>query len=204
MGLAGGESKKPFAPAPHSFAEGFSLNMAPMLSLILLAYETPQATRAGPTRREAIARGLSSLIEACVRGVIADATLAGPPGEGLDAIADAAGCGLVEAAEPAVALREALSRARQAHVFLFRAGYAVERGFCDEVEDAFAYGCEERALILRAAPDRLLTRLAPALAEPVGLIAQKQAIDAAGGADLRVLARRLKGVELVVRARRTI
>jgi hypothetical protein len=86
---------------------------------------------------------------------------------------------------------------------LLRAGYAVERGFCEEIEDAFAYGEAGRALILRAAPDSLATRIAPALAAPVGVIARKQALVAAGEVQLRALSRRLRCVEIATRARPT-
>jgi len=177
-----------------------------MLSAILLAYETPSsgARRAGaPPPRDAISRSLVSLIDACVRGLVADAALVGPPRTGLGSIADEAGCALVEAEREAEGLAEALALARRAEVFLLAAGHAVERGFVDEIEDHFAYGERGRARILRAAPDSLVTRLAPALARPVGLIAPKQAILDAGDRALPSLARRLRGADLVTRARRT-
>jgi hypothetical protein len=172
-----------------------------MLSAVLLAYDSPQS---GPRRRDAIARSLSSLVDACVRGVVADAVLAGPPDEALAALADEAGCALVEAATAAEGLRQALALVRRPHVLLLRAGYAVERGFCEEIEDVFTYGGgAEQALVLRAAPASLLTRLAPSLAEPVGLVAPKRAVAAAGATNLRALARRLGAAGLTAQARRT-
>jgi hypothetical protein len=99
-------------------------------------------------------------------------------------------------------LAKALSLARYDDVLLLIAGHAVERGFVDEVNDALSYGDRERALILRAAPDSILTRLAPRFATPVGVIARKSALRAASSADLPRLARRLRGADLSIPARR--
>jgi hypothetical protein len=199
MGLARKTANPPILTAPHSVAAMFQLSLAAMLTAILLAYDTP-----GAARREPIVRGLASLIDACVQGLVADAVLAGPPGAGLETLADEAGCAFVEALSPRDGFARALAMARHADVLLLRAGHAVERGFADEVRDALAFGDRSRALILRAAPDSLLTRLAPNFAPPVGLIAGKRALLAAETADLPTLARRLRGVELTTRARRTI
>lgn len=172
-----------------------------MLTAILLAHDAPADGRLG---RDAVARSLASLVEACVQGLVADAVLAGPPERGLASIADDAGCALVETARAADALRQALALARHQAIFLLTAGYAVERGFVDEIHDVLAYGPRDRALTLRAAPNSLLTRLAPRLARPVGLIAPKAALlREAANADLAALLRRQRGAELSARARRT-
>ncbi|PPD46254.1 MAG: transposase [Methylocystis sp.] len=170
-----------------------------MLTAILLAYDEP----AQPLRRDAIARSLASLVDACVQGLVADAVLAGAPDRGLDQIADEAGCALVETAKAPDGLTKALSIARHDDVFLLLAGHAVERGFTDEVNDAFAYGARDQALILRRAPDSFLTRLAPRFATVVGVVARKAALREAGGADLNRIARALRGAELNSAARRT-
>jgi hypothetical protein len=170
-----------------------------MLTAILLAYDGP----AQPLRGDAVARSLGSLIDACVQGVIADAVLAGPPGRGLERVADDAGCALVETAEIEAGLAQALALARRDRVFVLRAGAAVERGFVDEVSDALAYGAADGALVLRAAPGSLLTRLSPRFSEPVGLIGPKSALRAAATADLKRLARSLRCAELTTNARRT-
>ncbi len=170
---------------------------AAMLTVLLLAFDSP----ARSLRRDAVARSLASLVEACVNGVVADAILVGAPDGGLDRIADDSGCARVECARADVGLPQALALARLDDIFLLEAGYAVDRGFVEEVGDALAFGAD-RALILRAAPHSLLTRLAPPLAAPVGLIANKAALRQAGGADLRRLARKLKGADLTTSARR--
>ncbi|WBJ99979.1 hypothetical protein [Methylocystis parvus] len=173
--------------------------MAPMLTAILLAHDAP----ARPLRRDAVARSLASLVEACVQGLIADAVLVGAPGRGLERVADEAGCALIEASDQKEGLAQALAVARQDDALLLLAGYAVERGFVDEVNDAFAYGESGRALVLRAAPSSVVTRFVPSLAEPVGLIARKSALRGAGGAELKTLAKRLRSADLKSGARRT-
>lgn len=170
-----------------------------MLTAVLLAYDAPGTP---PLRRDAIARSLGSLVEACVQGLVADAALVGAPGRGLDRIADEAGCALVEATRAGEGLARALQQARRDHILLLAAGFAVERGFVEEVQDLFAYGDYARARALRRAPDSLVTRLAPGLARPVGLIAEKSALAAAGGEDIARLAKKLGGQDLASRARR--
>ncbi len=176
-----------------------------MLSAIILAFDTPPSAapeRAEAAKREAIVRTLASLIEACVAGVVADAVLVGPPDSGLGAIADEAGCGLIEAVDARSGLARALPGIRYPDVFVLLAGHALERGFVDEVRDLRAFGDRDRALVLRTAPNSLLTRLAPWLAEPVGLIARREDLGSAG--NIAALARRLRAGELQTRARRAI
>jgi hypothetical protein len=174
-----------------------------MLSAIMLAFDTPQAApeRANALRRESVLRSLHALIEACVAGVIGDAVLTGPPEPVLRKIADEAGCALIEAEDARKGLRSALAIARRADILVMTAGYAVEPGFADEIRDLFAFG-ERGPRVLRAAPDSLLTRLAPGLAKPVGLIARKE--DLRGGEGIARLARRLRARDLAARARRAV
>ncbi len=168
-----------------------------MLSAVLIAFDSPKA----PLRREAVARSLGSLIESCLQGLVADALILAEPTRELEAIADEAGCALIEASR-ADGVAQALKAARRDHVFLLLAGFAVERGFAEEAQDFFAYGDRSRPRTLRMAPDSLTTRLAPGLARPVGLIATKSALTAAGSADFGRLARKLRGADLTTRARR--
>ncbi len=170
-----------------------------MLTAVILAHESPAA----PLRRDAIARSLASLVESCVQGLVADAVLIGAPQRGLGAIADEAGCALIETASAEEGLALGLEAARRDHILLLSAGNAVERGFIDEVDDLLAHGAPDRALVLRLAPHSFLTRLAPQLSQPVGIIAAKQALRAAASADLARLARKLGCAELSCRARRT-
>ncbi len=102
-------------------------------------------------------------------------------------------------------LAQALKAARRDHLLLLLAGFAVERGFAEEAHDFFAHGDASRARTLRLAPDSLITRLAPGLARPVGLIAPKSALAAAAeGADLARLIRKMRGADLTTRARRVL
>jgi hypothetical protein len=171
-----------------------------MLSVVLIAFDSPGA----PLRREALARSLGSLVESCVQGIVADAAIVAAPGRGLEGIADEAGCALVEAPRPADGVAQALKAARRDHIFLLLAGFAVERGFAEEAQDFFAYGDRSRPRTLRLAPDSLITRLAPGLARPVGLIAPKSALAAAEDADFARLARKMRGADLTTRARRVL
>jgi hypothetical protein len=172
-----------------------------MLSAVILAFDTPRPARSREgAEREAIVRSLASLVDACVAGIVADAVLVGRPDSGLGVIADEAGCGLVEAVDARSGLARALPGLRYPDVLALRAGHAPERGFIDELRDAIDFG--ERALVLRAAPNSMLTRLVPRLSEPVGLIAPRKAFGAAG--DLAVLAKKLRAGEMTTRARRTI
>lgn len=168
-----------------------------MLSAILIAFDSPKA----PLRREAVARSLGSLIDSCLLGLIADAIILAEPAREMEGVADEAGCALIEAPR-ADGVARALKAARRDHVLLLLAGFAVERGFAEEAQDIFAYGDRSRARTLRIAPDSLMTRLAPGLARPVGLIATKSALAAANSADFRRLARKLRGADLTSRARR--
>ncbi|MGA8171726.1 MAG: transposase [Methylocystis sp.] len=174
-----------------------------MLSVILLGYEAAVAER-GARRDERVLRSLASLVEGAVDGLVADVALAGPVGAGFAGIADEAGCLLIENDAPAPGLAEALAVARQPNVFLLLAGYAVDRGFIEEARDALAFGGLERARVLRAAPGSLLTRLAPSLARPVGVIARKQSIERSAASDLAGLVRALRGVDCAAQARKCV
>ncbi|ULO23055.1 hypothetical protein [Methylocystis sp. SB2] len=171
-----------------------------MLTAALIAFDSPGA----PLRREAVARSLGSLVESCVQGLIADALILAAPGRGLARIADEAGCALIETPHAADGLAQALKAAQRDHLLLLLAGFAVERDFAEEAQDFFAYGDASRARTLRLAPDSLITRLAPGLARPVGLIAPKSALLSAEGADLARLVRKMRGADLTTRARRVL
>ena len=176
-----------------------------MLSLILLCHAL-QPSRAPEDEaallRERAARSLASLVEASIAGVIADATLVAAPAPSLADIADEAGGHLVVGAEPRAALAQALAEARQTDVFLLAAGFCVDRGFVDEAADVAAFGGLKTARMLKVQPEGLITRLAPSLAPPVGVLARKAAISETGAAEIVQLARLLRAREMVTRARR--
>lgn len=172
-----------------------------MFSLILLSHDVAFST---DRPREGVARSLASLVSCVVEGVIADAALVGPARAGLEPIADEAGCALIVAAEPRQGLHEALARARCAAVFVLAAGCAVEPDFNEAARDALAFGGLDRPLVLRLAPNGLLTRLAPKLAQPAGLIARKELFAKAKSATPLQLSRELRAAEFVARARKCI
>jgi hypothetical protein len=172
-----------------------------MLSLILLCHAREPADPAALLRERA-ARSLASLVEASIAGVIADATLVAAPAPSLADIADEAGGQLVVGTEPSAAFEQALAEARQTDVLLLSAGFCVDRGFVDEAADVAAFGGLKTARMLKVQPESLLTRLAPSLAPPVGLLARKTAISETGAAEIARLARLLRAREMVSRARR--
>jgi hypothetical protein len=175
-----------------------------MLSVILLGYETlsSKSQSGGLLRHEGVVRSLASLVYGAVQGLIADAVLVGPADVGFVKIADEAGCELIENNLAALGLAAALAKVRQANVFLLIAGHAVERGFVEEARDALVFEGLARGLVLRATPDSLLTRLAPSLARPVGLLARREALRDVETAELGILARRLCRADLNARARK--
>jgi hypothetical protein len=177
-----------------------------MLSAILLAHPSRAsgAALSAARQREAVLRSLASLVDGCVQGLIGDAVLAGAAEDaGLASIADEAGCELVTAQASADALALAAALARREGVLLLTAGYAVERGFFEEIRDALNFGDPAQAYVLRAAPRSLLTRFAPRLAAPAALVARKAALTPGAG-DVPALARGLRASELFSRARQVI
>jgi hypothetical protein len=189
--------------APHSVDASFRLCVAAMLSAIIFATDAID----GPARADFVARCLASLVEACVQGVVADAVLVGETGRGFDKIAEDAGCGFIETSSAAEGLRQALASVRRDQIFLLSAGYAVERGFADELNDLFAYGDAGAPRTLRAASTTFATRLFPGLSRPAGVVAPHRAltgIDACFDAEqgFSRLAGKLKGADLSTRARR--
>ena len=106
-----------------------------------------------------------------------------------------------EAAVSSALIRERAARSLASLVEASIAGVIADATLVAAV-DAVAFGGLKTARTLKAAPESLLTRLAPSLARPVGLLARKNAISEAGGAEVARLARTLKAREMVSRARR--
>jgi hypothetical protein len=175
-----------------------------MISLMLLCHDAQRDSASAGQFRERVARSLASLVEGCVTGLIADAALVGPDEVDLEDIADEAGCHVFADASPEEALRRALAQARRADALLLKAGFAIDRAFLEEARDVASFGGLKRARALKSAPDGMITRLAPGMARPVGVLARRDAILAASSADVEALARRLKTADLTSRARRTV
>ena len=170
-----------------------------MISAIILANDRID----GPARADFTARCLASLVEACVQGLVADAVLIGAPGRDLGRIAEDAGCGFIETPDATQGLREALAQVRRDHVLLLSAGYAVERGFADELDELFAYESGDAQRTLRATPNSFTTRLLPRLSKSAGIIAPRRVLTQIDSSfDIDKLARKLKGADLATRARR--
>jgi hypothetical protein len=162
--------------------------------MVIAIVLSPSLDAAQPADKapEAVARSLSSLVRATVEGVVQDAVIVGTAEDDLELIADHAGCGLVLAASRREGLVRAVSTARAHVAFFLEGGFVPQTGFLEEASalllDPLAFG----GAALRRAPDRFLTRIAPALAEPVGAFVSCAALRDAAPCDLKDLIRRLK------------
>ncbi|HMN70949.1 MAG TPA: transposase [Rhodoblastus sp.] len=172
-----------------------------MLSVIVLAPSgsDPAAGRV----QEAVVRSLAALVGAAVADVVRDVCLVGAPEARLSAVADHAGCALVEDADAGRGLAQALRAARGDRIFVLAAGYAPRSGFIDEMSD-WALSAAPPAAALRAEPASLAQRLFPSLALCVGVVARKQDVMGAPGDTPAALARKLRARTLVTRARRVV
>ncbi len=146
-----------------------------MLSALLLA---PPFSNGTAPATAPVVRTLGALVPAVVEGLVRDVTVLARRGdEGLRAVAEHAGCRLVEADAFRAGLAEALALAKQRAVFALRAGTAFDRGFLDEVAGLLGPDRAETGLapvLLRQVPEGLATRLLPDLAPVAGLIAPRE------------------------------
>ena len=161
-----------------------------MLSTIVFCEDKP-ATRPGRDLAGVLARTLASLVTANVEGLLGDVRIAGPAGKGLGALANHAGCALIEAESEAAWLGLALQAARGPDVFLLRSGRAPEAGFIEEATDFLTRNTNDqsRSACLRAAADSFLERIFPALAPIAGLIASRDLMLRAPRGGFQMLAR---------------
>jgi hypothetical protein len=147
-----------------------------MLSTFILMPATGDA----PPALGALVRTLGALVPAIVEGLVRDVTVIAPNADaGVRRIADHAGCDLVENADFDAALREGIAKARSPIVFLLRAGAFLDRAFLDEAARQFGperNTSDDRSLLIREAPDGLVTRVLPDLAPVAGVIASKAAL----------------------------
>ena len=142
-----------------------------------------------------LVRTLGALVPAIVEGVVRDVTvISSVADDEIRRITDHAGCGLVENPDFDMALRECIAQARSTMVFLLRAGAYLNREFIDEAAREFGpeQAVQGRPLLLREAPDRLMTRVMPDLAPVAGLIAP-----------MATLAAPIKNFDALVRRQRT-
>jgi hypothetical protein len=161
-----------------------------MLSTIVFCEDKP-ASPPGRDLAEVLARTLASLVTAKVEGLLGDVRIAGPAGKGLGAVANHAGCALIEAEHEMDWLHLALEAARGPDVFLLRCGRAPEAGFIEEATDFLAKNTKgkSRAACLRAAPENFFERIFPPLAPVAGLIASRHLMLRAPRGGFRKLAR---------------
>ena len=135
-------------------------------------------------------RSLSALVPATIEGIVRNVTLASAgESEDLRKIADHAGCEIAIAGDAAGVIAAGLAAARGDLLLILRAGYAPQAGFVEEVADCFQRATRPDALIFRAVPDGLLTRLAPGLSPVQGLVAKRGGLDPSSP-DLATLVRR--------------
>jgi hypothetical protein len=161
-----------------------------MISALVLS-PSLRAAQPLPRAQEAVARSLGALVRAAVDGVLRDVVIVGPGGDDLAMLADHAGCAFVETGSTKEGLARAVGQMRANILFVLEGGYAPPNGFTDEVGDLLL-AANFRGVLLRVAPDTLVTRLAPELARPVGALALRNDIRSAAPRDLDDLIRRLK------------
>lgn len=143
-----------------------------MLSTFVIV---PGALPGAPPASGALVRTLAALVPATVEGLVRDVTVIAPRrDDALRRVTEHAGCGLVEEEDFDAALKQAIARARSPFLFLLRAGAHLNRDFLDEAAQQFGPDVADpasRSLLIREAPDRLMTRVLPDLAPVAGLIA---------------------------------
>lgn len=148
-----------------------------------------------------LVRTLGSLISASVEGLLRDVVIAGPEGQGLERIADYAGCALIVARSEPDWLHLALEAARGPDLLVLRSGRAPEDGFIEEAGDFLR--CGGTAAKLHDVPEKFLERLFPNLAPLAGLIAPRELCLMAPRGGFEMLAHSFDGaIAMRTRARR--
>jgi hypothetical protein len=162
--------------------------------MVMAVVLSPSLFGAAPASRaaEAVARSLCALVRAAVEGVVRDAVIIGKADDELGAIANEAGCGMIETRSAAEGLARAVAQSRSEIAFVLRGGFIPQNGFIEEASDLLLGAADFRGARLLREPDNLLTRLAPGLAEPVGAFVLCSALRAAAPSDIKDLIRRAK------------
>jgi hypothetical protein len=142
-------------------------------------------------------RALAGLVPAAVNGVMGDLAIAAPEGiVELPALADQAGCSLIEAPDTGAALLRALAQARYDIILVSTLDVAMPPGFYLELESLRRAGVH--TMIMRREASGIVSRLLPVLSPPAMLVAPRTVLlehvrpaDTTPG--IPALARRLKG-----------
>jgi len=143
---------------------------------------------------ESVIRVLSVMVPASVSGLIADVSIAGSHSlEGLDRVADHAGCKLYQAGDTASAFLAAATAARHDTILIVSTRGVPAPGFHHEIEGLTRAGV--RTCRMRAEAGGVLQRLIPGLCPVTLVMAPRPAVIAAAssasGPDLNSLARAL-------------
>jgi hypothetical protein len=174
-----------------------------MISALVLS-PSLRASAPEPRASEAVARSLHALVRVAVEGVLRDVAIVGPD-DGLAELADAAGCAFIETGSTRDGLARGVAQMRADFVLVLEGGYAPPGRFAEEAGEFLLDPDRFRGALLRRAPHSVATRFAPGLARPVGALAPREKIAAAGPRDLAELIRLLKiPRSLSVRAQRVV
>lgn len=137
-----------------------------------------------PVPADNVIRILSVLVSASVAGVLGDVSLAAPiPGEGLDRIADHAGCRLFSADDPGVALDAAAQAARHDTILVISVAGLPPTGFHQELDGLLRAGV--RHCLMRTEAAGFLQRLFPGLCPVAMVMAPRMAVRRAAPAFAR-------------------
>jgi hypothetical protein len=174
-----------------------------MLSALVLS-PSLRASALDARATEAVARSLNALVRAAVEGVLRDLVIVGPDDD-LAKLADAAGCACIQTASARDGLARGVAQMRGDFAFVLEGGYAPPSGFAEEAGDLLLDPEHFRGALMRRAPHSVVTRFAPGMARPVGVLAPRNMIRSAAPRDFADLIRRLKiRRSLAVRAQRVV
>ena len=145
-----------------------------MLSTIIVP---PSARGDGRASCVPLVRTLAALVPATVAGTIRDVTvlLVGRSPEAV-AIADEAGCLLVESEDFGDAMRQALASARASWVLVLKAGAAPSRDFGDDVADALEGAATPPSALMLREDQAGWRRVLPSFAPVAGVIVPRHVL----------------------------
>ena len=161
-----------------------------MLSAILVPSPatTGRSGAAGP-----LMRTLAALVPASVDGIVRDVALLNLLDDGeITALADEAGCRVVDGSDFAEALARAVSAARSTSLLVLKAGSVPSRLFGEEIMRSLDPEPEgSRSLVLREEPTGAFARMLPGCLAPVaGVILSRTRLADTRCGDFRAVVRR--------------